>query len=244
MTREIGAGKELPVTGRGPKVGDPAPVRQVYRSMQDIVFETLRDEILSGKIKPGDSLNTLALSKRLDVSRTPIREALNRLISVGLVESIPYRGSVVRKLSVDEIIEIYYIRAALSGVCARLAVGKITPEQKERLAGLCGEMEALRDSDDHTGLLEKNFIFHDIIFKASGAPRIESLAMQFYQQSEQYRALGLEIPGRITQVCEEHRMILRAIEDGDFDKADYHSREHQLNTARCIAQSLGIETQI
>jgi DNA-binding GntR family transcriptional regulator len=212
--------------------------------MQDLVFETLRDEILSGKLKPGDSLNTLALSKRLDVSRTPIREALNRLISIGLVENIPYRGSIVRKLSVDEIIEIYYIRAALAGVCARLAVRKITDRQKQRLSELCEEMESLQASEDHRIMLEKNFIFHDIIFKASEAPRIESLAMQFYQQSEQYRALALEIPGRITQVCEEHRMILRAIVDGDFDKADYYSREHQLNTARCIAQTLGIETVI
>ena len=221
-----------------------APIRQVYRSMQDIVFETLRDEILAGKLKPGDPLNTLSLSKRLDVSRTPIREALNRLISIGLVESIPYRGSVVRKLSVDEIIEIYYIRAALAGVCARLAVRKITGQQKKRLSELCDEMEGLQDSENHGLMLEKNFIFHDIIFKASEAPRIESLAMQFYHQSEQYRALGLEIPGRIAQVCAEHRMILQAILDGDFDKADHFSREHQLNTARCIAQSLGIETDI
>jgi len=85
-------------------ISDESPIRQAYRSMQDIVFEALRDEILSGKLKPGDSLNTLSLSKRLDVSRPPIREALNRLISVGLVESFPYRGCFVRKLSVDEII--------------------------------------------------------------------------------------------------------------------------------------------
>ena len=64
------------------------------------------------------------------MSRTPIREALNRLVATGLVENIAHRGSFVRKLSVDQVVEIYYIRAALAGACARLATKRITDAQK------------------------------------------------------------------------------------------------------------------
>ncbi|MCX7787311.1 MAG: GntR family transcriptional regulator [Spirochaetes bacterium] len=219
-------------------------IRKAYKSMQDLVFETLRDEILTGKLKPGDSLNTLALSKRLDVSRTPIREALNRLVSIGLVENIPYKGSIVRKLSVDEIIEIYYIRAALAGICARLATSKLTEVQKERLSTLCDEMESLQASMNHNLMLEKNFEFHQIIIKAANSPRIEELALQYYHQSEAYRALALELPGRYAQVCKEHRDILASLLKGDRENAERTSREHQLNTARIIAKSLGVDIEL
>ena len=217
-------------------------IREVYRSMQDIVFETLRDEILSGKLGPGDSLNTLSLSNRLGVSRTPIREALNRLVSIGLVENFPYRGSFVRKLSAEEVLEVYYIRAALAGVCARLATRRITEGQKARLIELCDEME--RPGDDHKLMLQLNFEFHSIIFKAAHSPRIEGLALQYYHQSEQFRALSLELPGRFEEACREHRKILQAIIDGDNDEAEQCSRDHQLNTARRITRSLGYEDEI
>jgi DNA-binding GntR family transcriptional regulator len=219
-----------------------ASIREVYRTMQDIVFETLRDEILSGKVVPGYLLNTLSLSKRLGVSRTPIREALNRLVSVGLVENIPFRGAFVRKMSIEEILEVYYIRAALAGVCAQLATSRITGEQKEKLIALCDEME--KPGQDHKTMLEQNFEFHDIIFKAAHSPRIEALALQYYHQSEQYRALSLELPGRFEEACREHRAILQAILAGDIDAAERSSREHQLNTARRIAKSLGYDKVI
>lgn len=217
-------------------------IREVYRSMQDIVFATLRDEILSGELQPGVLLNTILLSGRLGVSRTPIREALNRLVSIGLVENIPHRGSFVRKLSVEEVLEVYYIRAALAGVCARLATKRITETQKKQLIELCAEME--KPDEDHTTVLQKNFQFHNIIFQAAHSPRIESLALQYYHQSEQFRALSLELPGRLEEACREHRRILQAILDGDNESAEQSSREHQLNTARRITKSLGYQDDI
>ena len=224
------------------KTTNGSSIRDVYRSMQDIVFETVRDEILAGDMQPGVLLNTLTLSKRLGVSRTPIREALNRLVSIGLVENIPHRGAFVRKLSVEEVLEVYYIRAALAGVCARLATKRISEAQKKQLIALCDEME--KPGEDHRTMLRRNFQFHNIIFQAAQSPRIESLALQYYHQSEQFRALSLELPGRVEEACREHRRILQAILDGDQEGAEQNSREHQLNTARRIAKSLGYESAI
>lgn len=219
-------------------------IRNVYRSMQDIVFETLRDEILSGKLQPGNALSTLSLSTRLGVSRTPIREALNRLTSIGLVENAPYRGCFVRKLSVEQVIEVYYIRAALAGVCARLATRRITEAQKKQLVALCEKMEKDKPGKDLKAMLKQNFEFHNIIFKAARSPSIEALSVQYYHQSEQFRALSLELPGRFAEACREHRQILQAILDGNAEQAEQSSREHQLNTARRIARSLGYQGEI
>jgi DNA-binding GntR family transcriptional regulator len=232
----------LPSDSSGPNHPDPAAVgsiRHVYRSMQDIVFETLRDEILSGKLAPASALSTLSLSKRLGVSRTPIREALNRLSSIGLVENVPYRGCFVRRLSVDQVIEVYCVRAALAGVCARLATRRITDEQKRKLVALCEKMEKDKPGEDLKAMLRENFEFHNIIFKAAHSPDIEKLALQYYHQSEQFRALSLELPGRFEEACREHRQILDAILAGHAEEAEARSRDHQLNTARRIARSLG-----
>jgi DNA-binding FadR family transcriptional regulator len=93
-------------------------------------------------------------------------------------------------------------------------------------------------------MLKENFEFHNIIFKAAKAPRLEALVVQYFQMSDQYRALALELPGRYDEVCMEHREILEALKAGDPARAEQQEREHQFNTARRLAQSLGVEPTI
>ena len=219
-------------------------IRAKYRSIQDIVFSTLRDEIVSHSLKPGDTLNTVELSKRLGVSRTPIREALNRLISIGLVEEAPHRSCCVKKLSADQLIEIYYIRAALSGVAARLAATRISKADAQQLSDLCDQMEETDEPDQSKAMLEKNREFHNIINVAANSPRLEGLLEQYYSQSQQYRALALELPGRFAEICTEHRKIAVAVAEGDKDKAEAYTREHYFNTARRIAQAFQMSSEI
>ncbi len=211
------------------------PIRNEHKSMQSIVFVKIKDEILSGRLKPGDPLNTLELSDRLGVSRTPIREALNHLTMVGLVEYIPYRGAFVKKLSVEQIIELYYIRGALAGVSARLAIKNLSKKQLEKLSLLCGKMEELLAAKEHLQMLEINSQFHEIIQKATKSPAIEGLMDLYYTQTEQYRQLALELPGRYIEVCAEHRRIYESFQRGDRESAEFYSREHYFNTSRCIA---------
>jgi len=219
-------------------------IRMKYHSIQDIVFTTLRDEIVSHALKPGDILNTVELSKRLGVSRTPIREALNRLISIGLVEEAPHRSCCVKKLSGDQLIEIYYIRAALSGVAARLAATKISDSDKKLLSDLCDQMEQTDEPDQSKTMLDKNREFHDIIIAAANSPRLADLLEQYYSQSQQYRALALELPGRFAEICAEHRKIAEALARGDKEKAEVYTREHYFNTAKRIAQAFQMSSEI
>lgn len=219
-------------------------IRENYQRIQDLVFITLRDEILSGKLKPDEKLNTNQLAKRLGVSRTPIREALNRLISVGLVQTIPHRGIYIRKLSIDEIIELYYIRAALEGIAARLAVRNLTEEETNRLLQYCDEMEAQQRAGNYQKFLEINYMFHQTIYKATQSPQLQDLLFQYYSRSEQYRTLGLELPGRYKEIFDEHRQFVAALASGDMEKAEDCAREHYLNTARQIAKFMGSDIRI
>jgi DNA-binding GntR family transcriptional regulator len=215
-----------------------------YHSIQDIVFSTLRDEIVTHVLKPGDILNTVELSKRLGVSRTPIREALNRLISIGLVEEAPHRSCCVKKLSADQLIEIYYIRAALSGVAARLAASRITEAEKNHLRELCELMEKTDNPDHSDAMLKMNKEFHNIINAAANSPKLEEILQQYYSQSQQYRALALELPGRFAEVCAEHRLIANALMKGEKDNAETYTREHYFNTAKRIAQAFQMSSDI
>ncbi len=216
-----------------------SPILQDYRTMQDLVFATLRDDIFAGRMKPGERLNSSLLARRLGVSRMPIREALSRLISVGLVENIPHRGAFVKKLSIEEVIEIYYIRAALEGIAARMAARNLSPEDARRLTQLCDEMMADADQGHDGRFLELNFTFHNIIYRAARSTRLEGLILQYYRYSEPYRALGLDLPGRFEEILAEHCQLARALVARDPDLAEKCAREHHLNTARRIARSVG-----
>ena len=214
-------------------------IKNTYQSIQDIVFSALRTAILNGELKPGDKLTTAELAEKYGVSRTPVRESITRLITIGLVESFPHRGAYVKKLSMEEIIEIFYIRGALSGIAIRFALPNLTDSDTRKLLRICDEMETEEAAQSHEYMLELNSKFHDIIISATHSPMITDLLGQFYRRSSAYRALGLELPGRESELCMEHRAIAESLHSRDAAKAEHYSREHYFNTARRIAESVG-----
>ena len=179
---------------------DSQSIRHDYRTMHDLVFNTLMEEILSGQLKPGEKLNISEISERLGVSRTPVREALKQLMSVGLVENVPHRSPFVKKLSIEEIIELYYIRGALEGVASRLAAQRLTSEQIEELERLCKRMEEKARSGKYDDFIEDNSKFHFLVYNTTNSPRLQEMLLQYYRQCEQYRALVMELHGSYEEI--------------------------------------------
>lgn len=212
--------------------------------MHDLVFNSLMEEILSGRLKPGEKLNISEISERLGVSRTPVREALKQLMSVGLVENVPHRSPFVKKLSIEEIIELYYIRAALEGIASRLAANRLSDKQIEELDRLCKRMEQKARSGQFDDFIEDNSKFHFLVYEATRSPRLQEMALHYYRQCEQYRALVMELPGSYDEVCQEHKNILNSFKERDLEKADNVARQHYFNSARRIAKSVGSSIQI
>jgi DNA-binding GntR family transcriptional regulator len=212
--------------------------------MYDLVFNSLLEDILSGRMKPGEKLNINEISERLGVSRTPIREALKQLVSAGLVENEPHRSPFVKKLSVAEIIELYCIRAALDGIASRLASFHLDDGHIGELERLCSLMESLSEVSQYTETLDANFRFHSSIYAAAESPRLQELCLQFYRHSDQYRHLNMNIPGSHAQICAEHREIVKAFRGRDSSGAEEATRRHYFNVARRIAASVGAPIQL
>lgn len=209
-----------------------------YRTMQEIVYDTIRDAILSGRYRPGQRLVADELAKEIGVSRMPVREALHRLEATGLVTLTPHRGAVVNELSEAEIIEIYHIRAVLDGLATRLAAPHLCKPDHARLNAILDQMAAAAKAKDLDRVLRVNREFHQIIWQAAHAPRLQSLLENLYDASQRFRHLSVLLPGRLEQLTQDHRRITQALARGDVNRAERFAIEHHEGTARRLLNSI------
>ena len=190
------------------------------KSLEESVYYQLEEEILGGVLKSGDTLTEMSLSKRLGVSRTPLRAALHRLAEEGLVEIAPNKGAVVVGVNDDDLVDIYKIRMRLEGLASREAAARISEEDKKRLADSVELSEFYIHRRDVEHLKELDSQFHNIIYRASGNRLLSKTLSELHRNIKSYRKLSLSVPERIEKSVEEHKEILAAILRGDGDEAD------------------------
>jgi DNA-binding GntR family transcriptional regulator len=190
------------------------------------VYDRLRSEILEGRLEPGTELAEVALAEQLGVSRGPIREAIGRLASEGLVTVRPRRGAVVRSLSKEEFLELYQVREALERMAMQLAVGRLTGEQFGQLERLNEAMDVHAAADDVEGFFEANVEFHARLLEASGNVKLQEVYHQLLGQLGRYRLRSLRLRGSLRRSVSEHAAILRAARRGDADRAAQLMAEH------------------
>jgi len=196
------------------------------RTLWERVHDHLRDEILSGRLTPGTELSEVALAESLGVSRGPVREALGRLATEGLVTIRPRRGAVVRALSNDEFIEAYQVREALETMAVRLAVSQLTAEDLSALERAIDEMVDFGNAGDVLGFFEANTAFHLVFFDAAGNRMLADLYRQLRAQIDRHRLRSLELRGDVQRSIAEHRAILRAAKAGDVERTVHLVSEH------------------
>jgi DNA-binding GntR family transcriptional regulator len=196
------------------------------RTLWERVHDHLRDEILGGRLIPGTELSEVALAESLGVSRGPVREALGRLASEGLVTIRPRRGAVVRALSGDEFIEAYQVREALETMAVRLAVPQLSTNHVVALESAIDEMSARGAADDVQGFFEANTAFHLVFFDAAGNRMLTDLYRQLRGQIDRHRLRSLELRGDLRRSIAEHKAILRAAKAGEVERAVHLVSEH------------------
>lgn len=196
------------------------------KSLEERVYLTLEEEILDGRLHTGDTLTEISLSKRLGVSRTPIRAALHRLAEEGLVSISTNRGAVVEGVSSDDLIDIYKIRMRLEGLASAEAASKISDEDKKRLADSVELAEFYIYKNDTEKLKELDSQFHNIIYKASDNRLLFKILSELHRNIKAYRKLSLSVPDRLNKSVEEHKEILDAILRGDAEEADKLTERH------------------
>jgi DNA-binding GntR family transcriptional regulator len=188
------------------------------------IYDRVRAEIVHGLLRPNQRLVEADLAERLGVSRTPVRETLQRLALDGLVGR-DRSGWVVHEHSAQEIREIYEVRAALDGYAAWLAAGRATVEQLRALDGLYppGDDVLELPPDEQ---VERNERFHDGIIAAAGNMRLARLCASGRQYYFNHRIARRYAPEETRQSIEGHRRILAALMQGDGPAAEAHAREH------------------
>ncbi len=196
------------------------------KSLEEGVFLTLKDEILSGKLKRGEALAETALSLRLGVSRTPLRAALHRLSEEGLVDIFPNRSAVVVGIGGEELVDIYKIRMRLEGLASAEAAAKISGEDKQRLADILDLADFYISRRDAEKLKELDSQFHDIIYRASGNRLLYKTLSELHRNIQFYRKRSLDVESRLESSAAEHREILSAICRGDGEAADRLTSAH------------------
>lgn len=195
-------------------------------SLEEKVFLTLEEEILAGELKKGEALTEIALSKRLGVSRTPIRGALHRLKEDRLIEITPNRSAVVLGIDKNDLIDIYKVRNRLEGLASASAAKSISKEELDELRESVELSEFYISRGDTERVKELDTAFHQLIYRASGNRQLESILTELHRKIKTYRKLSLSVSGRVEKSISEHREILEAIESGDAALADTLTSRH------------------
>ena len=196
------------------------------RRRADIIADKLERLIVDGTLADGERLDEVQLAQRFDVSRTPIREAFQRLANSGLVEQLPRRGVFVRQPGPVELVEMFEVMAELEAVAARLAAERISDDALAVLTETNARCNAAVQAEDADGYYRWNETFHAKIYEQSGNGFLEQECLKLQKRLQAYRRLQLRLRGRLGQSMQEHEAILAALSDGDGDRAADVMRRH------------------
>ena len=192
-----------------------------FLPLRDVVFNTLRDEILYGKLKAGERLMEIAISERLGVSRTPVREAIRRLEQEGLVDMYPRRGAQVKGITEKALADALEARKTLETFTVNAACSRITRKQLEKLKEANEEFrETINAKEKEAAKIAScDEKFHNIIIEAAGNRKIAETLYNLKEQMFRYRYAYLSSSRDHTHLAEEHEMLINAIERADSDLA-------------------------
>ncbi len=204
-----------------------------YQPLREVIFDTLRNAIVNGDLKPGERLMEVYLAEQMGVSRTPVREAIRKLEADGLVMMEPRRGTRVAEISVKDIVDVLEVRSALDRLATGLAAKFIQPAQIKQLEVIHKQYASYVQKENIEGAIKKDIEFHDIIYIASGNPRLVAAASSLKEHIYRFRVIYLRDISKAVDVEAEHAGILDSLRNSAETEAsslaDRHIR-HQMET--------------
>lgn len=205
-------------------------------SSQESVLSELRDMIGSGQLGPGQQIVQETLSASLGVSRVPIREALRVLEGEGQVVHFPNRGYFVANLTVEDLEEVYRIRALLEEEALRVAVPLLTDEDIEFISGILTEVAAAASDRKISAITDTNRRFHFAIFEASNLPRLVRMIRTLWDATDAYRGVYFASPANLQEMEHEHLEMVAALRKRDADKIVELQAIHRDNSVSAVSQ--------
>ena len=209
-----------------------------FRSLNQLVYERLHDEILAGKLTPGTRLKQEELTERLGVSRTPVREALRRLESEGLIQFVRRNLAIVSSIPRKQIEEIFDLRALVESYAAEKASERLDEKTSKRLHQLIAEMDTCHSKRQTEKLLRNNDEFHRLICSLSGNETLLHVLEQIWRDIRRLRFNYLVTAEGHEQSTREHKQLVAALESGNKELIRKIVREHAQGTLKGILETL------
>ena len=194
--------------------------------LRDHIFEKLQQAIYSGKLKSGERVTEKKVAEELGVSRTPVREALYRLTSLGLIKMIPHRGFLISRWSSKEIEDVIELRSVLEAFAGRLAIRHISEKEIDELKDLINKMRKAVSKGDVIKASCLNSLFHDKIVHASRNKELSEVMEPIKNKIYHFRIISISTPNRLKKSFEEHKKILDAIINKDIELAQALISQH------------------
>jgi DNA-binding GntR family transcriptional regulator len=222
----------------------------VHKPLKEEVYDALHRQIIAGKYKPGDWLRQDDIASQMGVSMTPVREALDLLVSTGLSERVPYRGVRVREMSAKDIAEAYGMRLLLESLAAREAALHIKPEQVSSLEKILVEVKKHVKLNEMPLEQQLSRKFHSVIAEASNNDllvKLYAIVANAFPDWLLYEAVFREpelLAGSLSQTYEELKAILDAVKKGDSDLAAQKTMEHVLDSGKWMKEYLNIPAEL
>ena len=202
-------------------------------SLADKAYHEIRGLIVSLELAPGAVIDERELIERLEIGRTPVREALRRLSHEGLVEVYPRRGMFVTGVDVRELARLSEVREVLEPEAARLAAERATDADREELGALLAELEG-----GASELMDLDERIHRAVYRAAHNDLLEATLEQYYVLALRIWSIALDRAHELEEAVEAHRTLLEAIQAGDGDRAADTMRAHVQNFEQAMHRVL------
>jgi GntR family transcriptional regulator, rspAB operon transcriptional repressor len=214
------------------------PGRQATASLRDAAYQAIKHRIITCAFKPGEYINELQLSALLNIGRTPVHQALDRLMVEGMVEVIPRKGVIVKPVSLNEVLQIIEVRLINEPLGARLAAEHASDADLDEMADVLKRTKhwATVRSVENLMLLDREF--HLLIAKAANNDVLTELLRNLHERSLRFWFISLNSPTQYQSVQDEHAAILRAIRGRNAKEADAAMCRHIESFRKNVSQFL------
>ncbi|MEN8905776.1 MAG: GntR family transcriptional regulator [Clostridiales bacterium] len=209
-----------------------------YKPLREVIFNSLREAIIIGELKPGERLMEVQLAEKMGVSRTPVREAIRKLELEGFVDMVPRKGAQVANLSIKDIMDVLEIRASLDSLAAKLAADKITHDELKELKNVYDQFVNYVEKENINGSVKKDVEFHEIIYKASRNEKLIQILNNLREQVQRFRIIYIKDTSSHKDLIEEHFEIYDALCKKDSFKAVKIAKEHIIKQQEGIIKAI------
>ncbi|HVY57705.1 MAG TPA: GntR family transcriptional regulator [Xanthobacteraceae bacterium] len=223
----------------------PTPLRRAAEaertpapSLRDLAYEAIKHRIITCAFKPGEYVNEASVAATLGFGRTPVHQAINRLMLEGMVEVIPRKGVIVRPVSLDEVIQIIEARVIVEPQGVRLAAERADENEIAALDDILARTRACMDTRNIEQMMLLDREFHLVLARAARNAVLAEILRRLHERSLRFWFISLTAPEHHASVQEEHRAIIEAIRTRDVAAAERamctHIESFRTNVARCL----------